>query len=325
MRGLYNIIEGQDILTLSEEKMTPLVEGILYPNDYILIVAEEKIGKTVFGQQLTCNMSTAMPFLNTFNIPSPLKTWYFFTEVKADEMKDRFIRINHAMPINVNKIKLIPTTFWFNTTEGMGCLTEIIEKYKKEDYPDVIIIDALYKAIKGSIKDDNVVNHFHHIINVLMNKLDCAAIVIHHMTKPQRSQHDGNFYTRSDKDTFGSAFLLAGVDHCLWIEKWKNNGKEYPLDRLLRCDTQRSGNIIESIRIRMLQPDPLQFITVDKHEEGCERVITILKAHKELNSPALMSKSKLGRSIFYEVIRELKNQGRIVVRKEGRIVLFRLS
>tara|TARA_Y100000310_G_scaffold341811_1_gene442261 strand:+ start:11947 stop:12921 length:975 start_codon:yes stop_codon:yes gene_type:complete len=320
--NLYDIIEGNDILQLNVNKTDALVEGMIYPNDYILLVAEEKVGKTIFAQQLASNMTTGKSFLGIFDIPKPLKVWYFATEGKAEDLKDRFIRMNKSINMNTSNVVLIPTFFRFNTQEGVKALQELLIRFETNT-PDIIIVDALYRAIKGSIKNDDVVNDFHHIMGWLMKQCDCAIVLIHHMTKPQRSQQDGSMFQRSDKDTFGSAFLSAAVDHIFWLEKWGKD-KDHKNDRILKCDTQRSGNILNNIRIRLIEPDPLYFEVVSKHEAEKHRVRQLLQSYNGLDINELQRKSRVSRTALYIVLKELQNEG-AVIKSGGKVKIYSIK
>jgi len=309
---LYNIIQGQDIVTLTEDKSEPVIDGMLYADDYIMVVAEEKMGKTILSQQIACNLTSGTPFLGVFDIPKPKNVWYFATEGRAEELKDRFIRMSTAVPLDVNRLKLITTSFRFNTKEGEQSLKELLDTFQNE-LPQVIIVDALYRAIKGSIKDDNNVNDFHHVVGWLSAQCNASTILVHHMTKPQRNQNDGSMFGRTVKDTFGSAFLLAAVDHCFWLERWMKDHKDFPDDKLLRCDTQRSGNISEKVRIRLMKPDPLYFTVVSKHSEEKHKIIQLLKSKHEqgMYVDEICQKSRISRSTVYIILKELQNEDMI--------------
>jgi len=303
---LYKIIKGDDILKVTDQVKVPLIEGMLFRKDYIMIVAEEKMGKTILSQQLAASLSSGTPFLGVFDIPKPCKVWYMATEGRPEDLQDRFIRINNKITINTNNISLIPTVFRFNTPEGLESLTSIIEELK-DDKPDVIIVDALYRAIKGSLKADEVVNDFHHVIGLMSSQLSCAVILVHHMTKPQKD-HQGNKFQRSDKDMFGSAFLSAAVDHVFWLEKWHKGDNDK--DRILKCDTQRSGDIVSNIRLRLKEPDPLYFEVVSTNFEDKTKVIKILEnCPNGASMHDLEFKTRISRSKLYTIMGELMIDG----------------
>lgn len=313
---LYKFYQGEDIFKLDDDCKEPLIDQILWKEDYVMLVAEEKMGKTILAQQMACALSSGTPFLDIFGVPKPVKVWYFATEGRANDLKERFIRMRNGVSVNPVNLCLIPTFFRFNTKEGTESLTEIIQTYKHEP-PQVIIIDALYRAIKGSLKNDDVVNDFHAVVGSIQHYFGCAVVLVHHMTKPQRSP-DGTMHQRTDKDSFGSAFLSAAVDHIIWVERFKKTegDEEGGKDKIMRCDTQRSGIVFDSVRLRLLEPDPLLFTIPSKYEEEEHRIITILMSTKEgCNIDILIKKTKLGRTIVYTILKRLVDSGRIT--KEG--------
>ena len=303
---LYEHIRGDAITLLDQEEQEPLVCGMLYPRDYVLLVAEEKVGKTVFAQHLTCCMSSGTSFLGIFDIPKPLKVLYMATEGKKHDLKERFVRISHKIPTDFNNICLTPTFFFFNTAKGVEQLSMALDDL--DDFkPDVVVIDALYRAVSGELTKDAVINAFHHEIGLVQKRYGCAVILVHHMTKPTRNQY-GDLNDRSDKDSYGSAFLLAAVDHIFRLSKWTKD-KECKKDRLLTCDTQRAGDKIEDIRIRMEEPDPLYFTTVSKYDTEKHRVIEILKSVKGkfLSVADIIQKADIGRTSFFTIKKEIPN------------------
>ncbi len=310
LNNLYRVLEKDEILKLDETKLEPIIDGMLYEEDYIMLAAEDKMGKTILAQQMACNLTTGNPFLRVFDIPNPVNVWYFATEGKTRDLQDRFIRMSHHIKIDTNRLKLIPTSFRFNTERGFKCLESIIEKYPQEERPKVIIRDALYRGIKGSLKDDDAINDFNQVMGWLQMQCNCAIMVIHHMTKQQKTP-EGKIIEKSDRDTYGSAFILAAVDHVFWMEKWQKNDRneETKRDKFLRCDTQRGGNISSNIRIRLMQPDPLYFEVISKHLEERHRVIELLKVNKDgLNMDDLEFKSRVLRSTIYIILKELQNE-----------------
>jgi len=323
---LYKKIQGDDLFDLTEDPKEVIVEGMLYRKDYIMIVAPEKEGKTILSQQLASSLSSGVPFLGILDIPKPMNVWYFATEGRAGDLKDRFIRINNKVKINKDNITLIPSFFKFNTDEGVRCLEEIINEEGPENYPDVLFIDSLYSGFKGTLKDDESINKFNHVVRMLIEKLNCSVILVHHMRKQQKNQEGANI-KRNDKDAYGSAFLAAAVDHIFWIEKWQRD-EDAPNDKMLRCDTQRGGDIIDKLRIRLMAPDPLYFQVVDKYIESKNMVV------KKLHTSAdgfcmdhLIKTTKMSRSKLFVILKELQND-KMVEKYNfsgGKIVYYRLS
>jgi len=307
-RSILRGYTGKDLMHLSEEKAKPLVEGFLFENDYVMVAAPPKIGKSILMQQLACALSSGEPFLDTFDVPNPVNVWYFATEGKDEDTKDRIIRMSHARPVDPGKIFLFCSAgLRFNTPLGQKLLESIEQQWGEKYPPKVIIIDALYRAVKGSIKDDDVVNEFHQIVGALADKYDAAVIIIHHMKKPVYFE-SGNKQERSDDDVFGSTFLKASVDQMYWLDKCEKNAK----DIILKCDTQRSGNAIEGLRLTLVEPDPLYFKITSMYQEEIHRVLTVLGSHKKgMMIEEIMKATSLKRSTLYLCLKELIDLGKI--------------
>lgn len=299
---------GKDLMQLSQSKSKPLVEGFLFENDYVMIAAPPKIGKSLLVQQLTCALSSGEPFLDTFDVPNPVNVWYFATEGKDEDTKDRLIRMSHARPIDPNHIFLFCSAgLRFNTPFGLELLKGVEKAWGELYPPKVIVVDALYRAVKGSIKDDDIVNEFHQTVGELADKYDAAVIIIHHMKKPVYFE-SGNRQERSDDDVYGSTFLKASVDQMYWMDRCDKDSK----DIILRCDTQRSGNAIDSLRLTLIEPDPLYFKISSMLTDELHRITEVLKGHKNgMNMNQLMKATSIGRSTMYECLRELEDAGKI--------------
>lgn len=309
MKKPFRPYSGKEIFTLSEEKKQPIVEGFLYENDYVMITAQPKTGKSILVQQLAINLSSGTPFLDVLTVPKPVKVWYFATEGKDEDIKDRMIRISHAVQANPDNLVLFCSAgIRFNTPMGKKLLEDLVNAADRDKcLPKVIIIDALYRAIKGSLKDDETVNDFQEVVCSMADKCDAALIIVHHMRKKQFFQ-DGSTAKASDDDTYGSAFLKAAVDQMYWLEKCEKNER----DVLLKCDTQRSGKIMESYRLTLLEPDPLHFKIISLHQEEVHRLLTILSSSKlPLDVTTLKKRTGLTKSVLYAVLKEMTDSGQI--------------
>lgn len=299
---------GKDLLILSTDSHEPIIDGMLYEMDYIMLTADPKVGKTIFAQQIACSISSGTKFLNTFDTRKNM-VWYFATEGKDEDIKDRFIRMSKYVNVEPDNIVLICCAgLRFNTQEGIGYIKYMLEKYKNR-LPKVIIIDALYMSIKGSLKDDESVIDFHTVIRWFSEQCKAAVILVHHMTKPSRDR-DGTYFERSDRDSYGSTFLMGAVDHCMWMEKWEKTKDDK--DRFIHCDTQRSGNVVEDFRIRLNEPEPLYFTMVSVHDEEKKDMVQLLKDNPNgFTVKELEKKVKYKKSIIYSTLSELVGEGKI--------------
>lgn len=311
-REILRAYTGKELSFIEPDKRIPLVDGLLFENDYVMVAAPPKIGKSIFVQQLTCALSSGTPFLDTFEVPNPVMVWYFATEGKDEDTKDRLIRMSHAIPIDFTNICLFCSAgMRFNTNVGQKLLAEIDCTWGLTSPPKVIIIDALYRAIKGSLKDDDVVNEFHQVVGELADRYGAAVIIVHHMKKPVHFE-SGQKQERSDDDVFGSTFLKASVDQMYWMDKCTKAEKGASKDIILKCDTQRSGNAIEELRLSLVEPDPLYYKVTSLYVDEIHRVLTVLNSHKKgMLVEEIMKSTGLKRSTLYLCLKELEELGKI--------------
>lgn len=320
----YRVYEGKSIFTLSDNKIDPLIEGVIYENDVVMVAAPPKTSKTVFCMQMACNLSSGTPFLNTFETPKPVPVLYIATEMKDEELKDRFIRTSQFIKTNPENLILVctkGTLFKFNTKYGKLCINELVQTYKNNP-PKVIFIDSVYRAFYGSLNKDDAVNLFLMEADRLAAEFDAATVLVHHMKKPTRDDKH-RIIEQSDMDAYGSAFLLGSVDHLIRLENIHKEDAKY--DRFVRCDTQRSGAIMSDIRIRLVQPDPLYFHIVGNNESEKKHIVQILRTLNEsIDINSLMKKSGMKRTKLYQVLKELQDEGELLKMSEGRTKKYKI-
>ena len=322
MKEPYRVYTGQDILTLNEDNEEPLIEDFLFKSDYIALIASDKMGKTILSQQIACSLTSGTSLLGIFDIPRPVNVWYFATEGKDHKLKERFIRMNKAVPMNSNKLSLICSSCCeFDTKRTQDWIDGMLKIYEG-NLPEVIIIDPLYSSFQGDLNDNKDIKAFNMTVRRLAEYCEASVILVHHMTKPQRSQKDGMLNPRTDNDIYGSAFIKAAVDHVFWLEKWIKDSN-CPKDRYLKCDTQRSGNIVTDLRLRLIEPDPLYFTVVSSHEAEKNKIRTLLKAYPQgLDITNMIKKSSIARTILYTLLKELIDLNEVEKSKTRPVIYF---
>ena len=90
----FRAYEGSTLLQIQEIKGTPLVQDFLFENDFVMLVAKDKAGKSVLGLQLACCLSSGTEFLGLLEVPNPVKVWYFAMEGKDYETQMRLMLIS---------------------------------------------------------------------------------------------------------------------------------------------------------------------------------------------------------------------------------------
>jgi len=96
------------------------------------------------------------------------------------------------------------------------------------------------------------------------------------------------------------------------MEDWHKNSEEQVKDKFLKCDTQRSGKVATDLRLRLMQPDPLYFCIVSRHNEEKHKLLTLLQSHKDgYCMDDLEFRSNISRRIIYYSLAELLREGLI--------------
>lgn len=317
----FELVHGESIFKLGEEERMPLIEGIIYRKDYVLFAAEQKTGKTVCLQHMALCLSAGKPFLGVFDVPKPVKVMYIATEGKLEEIKDRFIKMRKKVDCDPNNLLLVNSKIKFNTENSEEQLANMLEEIEALDFkPDIIIIDPIYSAITGSLVKDDVVNAFNSVMFSLIDRFGCAIMAAHHLKKAQKDK-DGKYFSRNDDDTYGSMFLPAAVDHILRLERYK--GSKSKLELIMTCDTQRSGDIVEKVRMKMVEPDPLYMEFVGNGTEHKNKIMKILQCEAGgLTYQEIMFRIKMKKSTLFNILSMLKRENLIYKQRKGVHVLY---
>lgn len=249
----FRSYSGEEFFSATFPKRDFLVENILREKDSVIVVGGPKTGKSILLFQLICSLTSQHPFLDKYEVKRPCTVSYVQLEGEIADYQDRMIRMAQALevnPANLNYIYSSP----LNLTDPLegNRLCETIGKYHKK--LDVLIIDPLYFAFQGSLSDDAIVRRFLGNIRVIKDFLGCAVIIVHHTHKVRFDSGSGLVIDEGDAASFGSVFFHAWPDHILLLTSNSNTGL-----RSLTCGTQRSGAIVSSETLRLVQPAPLYF------------------------------------------------------------------
>lgn len=306
---------GDALLMLSEDKAKPLIEDMLYENDYIMLVGDPKTNKSILSMQMACALTTGNSFLGVFDVPEAVNVWYFATEGKDEDNKDRLVRMSNKVGIDSDRFTLFcSVSLTFNGPHSRQHIQAIYQE-NKEHLPSVIIIDSIYAGFVGSLTKDEDVIRFHRNIRWLAEQCGAAVILVHHLRKDQMDMR-GNVVKKTDSATYGSVYFMGSVDHCFMITAWEPKDDEdkdkCKKDRYLRCDTQRSGHISSGIRLRLHEPDPLYLDIVSKHEHEKKELLSILsKKPNGMTVAEILKRFSGSRALFYIVIKELLGEHQV--------------
>lgn len=246
--GIYTV---RELLKL-EIKCSPLVEGLLWERDNVFLVGGEKAGKSILAIQLAFSLTSGQSFLGEYTVVKPSKVLYIQAEGKLGETRDRIEKMLVANDCDIDNLHIAYFPhIALDTPDGYNMLVKYINDFKIE--PNVVIFDPLYHCMQGSLIDEHAARKMTTHLRELGEKLSATIIVVHHTHKPIRTQN-GNIIDEGDDGIFGSFVWKAWADHTLLFRVNKSTKV-----RVLSCNTQRSGKVVESEELLLIDTPFLGF------------------------------------------------------------------
>lgn len=234
-----------------ETHQEALITEILWPQDVVMILGNEKAGKSVLALQMACCLTTGQAFLDKYAIPKKVPIVYLQTEGKKDLTTDRLKRMHEAIDLDPTLFyhvyqKMFPLDMEGNLKTMISILANLPQK------PEVLFIDSLYTSMMGDMNENSDTRSFITSVSQLVENFKLAVPIIHHERKESRDER-GNIIDTGDKASYGSVFWRAWVEHILYLKRHKDQS------RTLTCDTQRSGQVTVREDLILLHEVPLCF------------------------------------------------------------------
>lgn len=302
----FGFYSGEELFSKQFEKKQPIIEGFLFEKDSVILAGKPKAGKSIFLFQLICALTSGEALFEQYRVYRRCKVLYVQLEGSIDDSQDRFIRMAQARDLDWSRIFLMYSPPLALNEEGYmrGFIKAVRDKMLGVD---VVIIDPIYFAMKGSLTNDEAVRNFTGQLRILQDEFGCAIILTHHFRKSSRDK-DGNILAMADDDIFGSVFFQAWITHQFLMDKDRTSGK-----RLLQCNTQRSGNIAEKLTLDLVEPEPLYFKCMDHFPTKGQCVLAFLEKHKGVPVKAAFVREnvKVPKSTLYRELNALVLEGKI--------------
>lgn len=246
--GVYSI---RDLLKL-EIKCSPLIEGLLWERDNVFLVGGEKAGKSILALQMAFALTSGQSFLGEYPVVKTSKVLYIQAEGKLGETRDRVASMLNANDCDMDNLHIayFPHVS-LDSKEGFDMLVKHIKEHQLQ--PNVVIFDPLYHCMAGSLSDEHAARKMTTHLRELGEILSATIIVVHHTHKPIRTK-DGTVIDEGDDSIFGSFVWKAWADHTLLFRVNKSTKV-----RVLSCNTQRSGKVVEQEELLLIDTPFLGF------------------------------------------------------------------
>lgn len=314
----FRSYSGEEFFSATFPKRDFLVENILREKDSVIVVGGPKTGKSILLFQLICSLTSQHPFLDKYEVKKACTVSYLQLEGEISDYQDRMLRMTNTLEINpLNLHYMYSGPINLVDMEKAKRLCETIGKYHKK--LDVLIIDPLYFAFLGSLSDDAIVRRFLGSIRIIKDFLGCAVIIVHHTHKVKFDSGSGLVIDEGDAASFGSVFFNAWPDHVLLLTSNNNTGL-----RSLTCGTQRSGAIISSETLRLVQPNPLYFEPTATPATALKPIELLDYLRKNGSSTYAEIKAGMGMSssTFYFTVKPLIIQKLVLKDTSGKLTKY---
>lgn len=220
MKPVVEKYSFEQLLATAFTPKAPLITGLVQQAQNILLVAPQKSGKSVLSLQLGLCLASGVRALE-WEVKEPRRVLYYCFEMTGDEVQAVVRRLAKACGISradfhLRRVAYLP----LNNDESFNALTEDVMAVK----PHLLVLDPLYRLVKGSLKDDDVANVITARLNTLSMSNGHATLIPHH-THRLRRDGDGLEINEGVESYFGSFVWTAWVDK-MYMLSFKKAWKE---------------------------------------------------------------------------------------------------
>lgn len=288
----------------------PLAKSPYYLKDFLpkqgkmIIYGQPKSGKSFLCLQLARSIVNELPFLG----------------MPTHSGRVLYLQFELGMEILQHRMKMTGQDYsgvYVGTTFGMKLDTasgkDMLKKAVEEVQPNVVILDPLYKVLKGDEKEAHdmlvVLDFLDDLIDAWRTELGLSFVIMH---------HPGKDLSRGGR---GSSVLEDWVDS--YVEMTKISRRE---------QVHRSKLKAKLMRHAELPPDPIEiemekfeFVVVDGKPTIRNRVLEIITCNSSngvVTTPADLEQSEVGgRKSVYDALKSLTKEGTIKKVKMGEYML----
>lgn len=280
----------------------PLIENLLYERDNVLQVGKEKANKTTFWLQACCALTSSEPLFGQYDVPRPIDVVYLQAEGKLASTKQCTERMTRVIPCDKSKFSILYyPSIPLNSEPGLLQVKSDIDSWRR---PELIVIDPLYQSMQGDICSQEQSSAMTASLRLLSEYYKCAIVLIHHAHRPKRAE-TGAIIEEGDDSIFGSFVWKAWPDSVFLIEKVQGN----KLYRRFSCNTQRMGNVVESVDLTLVEPDP--FYLQLRGGQPIDALVDSKLDGTPLSIAEIVSLVNKDRHYVSEALQRLQHQGKV--------------
>lgn len=253
MSATITRLTGAELLRLVEteaEEVRVIVEDFLHEGEVMMLAADPGAGKSVIALQMIMNLSAGEKLFGELEIERPQRVYYFQLEGSTPEFMSRIRRMKDACKFQADNI--VWDTLKLMNVLDKKQVNQIIAGMKEYGPLDVVIIDPIYKAVVGALKEEEPAKAIIAFSDLLKDTFNCAVVMIHH-THRTKYARDGAAIDEDDP-FFGSQWLKAHIDIGYHFKRVANSSTR----STLICKKDRNSKVRKLISLSF---DP-EFFTI---------------------------------------------------------------
>lgn len=215
----YEVVSFEEVLNMPHDNSPPIIEGILYRGESLLITGPTAVGKSIMTLELALSISTGRPFLNQYQIPAARRVLLLQSEVGFRPFRDRLQRMTHDWSrergVALRERLFVPMTNGSPTFIGTiadqqgrpGSLMVSLRRMIEQIHPDIVILDPL-SSFHGAANENNNADMRYRLdlLSSLAREYRITLVIVHHHGK---TMHKGVIQSRGATSItdWGSAVL----------------------------------------------------------------------------------------------------------------------
>jgi len=188
-----------------------LIDGVLAAGEKLLLAAQSKAGKSFALLELCVAMAEGLPWMGLQCTQGDVL--YINLELKADTRKKRLKDIYEALgiqPANAHRIHCMDLR---GRTVDLQRLTAKLVGLAVTSECKLIILDPIYKLLKGDENSSADVSAFCNAMDYLVERLGVSVVYCHHYSK------GGSNYTSSMNRASGSSVFSRDADALVTMDE----------------------------------------------------------------------------------------------------------
>lgn len=209
-----SLVDWEEVFAFDPESIEFLPGGFVREGDYITLIGDGKVGKSVFCHDWAWRMATGQPFLGKM-MENPITVLYLDRENSPQIFADHF-RSYGATPQTMGSLKFMafPPMPGLDTPEGGRIFVELV----KESGAKVVFLDTVSRFIEGDENENNTWLKVYQRAIVPLREYDPTITVI-------RIDHFGKDKTKGGR---GGSAKEQDVDN---VYEMKKTNRGFALER----------------------------------------------------------------------------------------------